>query len=334
MTRIIGVFSGKGGVGKTTVVANLALALKEFNKRITVVDCNITTPHLSYYLGAYDYPVTLNSVLKGESHINMASHYHKGIYIVPSSNYISSLSKADVSGLKDHIKELSKLNDVVIIDSAPGFGREAMSALISCDEIILVTTPRFPELTDALKCFSIAEKLGIRTLGLVVNMAGITNDEYGKNHITAMTGLPVLAEILFDKKIVESGKRGVPFIHFEPFSKTADSFRALAAEILNEDYKPRHALKRIYSRFKHKLKRGSMDGTRVNLRFEPKVTTAVDGILDAIKTKEYVNIKDLSKSLGLAERDVYGWCDILESKGLVYVRNTFWGGKAVGFREW
>ena len=54
MTRIIGISSGKGGVGKTTVTANLALALKKMGKRVLMIDCNLSTPHLSYYLGVTD----------------------------------------------------------------------------------------------------------------------------------------------------------------------------------------------------------------------------------------------------------------------------------------
>ena len=64
LTKIIGIISGKGGVGKTTFSANLAIALSNFGKRVVVVDCNITTPHLAYYLGAKNYSITLNNVLK------------------------------------------------------------------------------------------------------------------------------------------------------------------------------------------------------------------------------------------------------------------------------
>jgi len=61
-TRVIGVISGKGGVGKTTFSANLGIALSTFGEKTLIVDCNVTTPHLRYYLGVKDFSTTLNNV--------------------------------------------------------------------------------------------------------------------------------------------------------------------------------------------------------------------------------------------------------------------------------
>ncbi|MHA1747571.1 MAG: P-loop NTPase, partial [Promethearchaeota archaeon] len=69
MSRIIGVMSGKGGVGKTTVVSNLATVLSGHQKNVTAVDCNITTSHLLMHFGKVYHPKTLNDVLKGKSSI-------------------------------------------------------------------------------------------------------------------------------------------------------------------------------------------------------------------------------------------------------------------------
>jgi septum site-determining protein MinD len=76
MTRIIGIVSGKGGVGKTTIVANLGAALASFyKKRVIIVDCNVTTSHLGLYLGMYYHPVSLNQVLRGEASMDDAIYY-------------------------------------------------------------------------------------------------------------------------------------------------------------------------------------------------------------------------------------------------------------------
>ena len=70
MTRVIGVISGKGGVGKTTVVANLgAIFAQKYKKDVVIVDCNVSTSHLGLYLGMYYTPITLKQVLKGDAEI-------------------------------------------------------------------------------------------------------------------------------------------------------------------------------------------------------------------------------------------------------------------------
>jgi MinD-like ATPase involved in chromosome partitioning or flagellar assembly len=87
MTRIIGVLSGKGGVGKTTLVANLGASLASvFNKDVIVVDCNVTTSHLGLYLGMYYYPISLNKVLNGQVNIDNAIYDYSiiGMRIIPA----------------------------------------------------------------------------------------------------------------------------------------------------------------------------------------------------------------------------------------------------------
>lgn len=69
--RVIGIVSGKGGVGKTTLVANLGLSLVKFGKSVTAVDCNVTTSHLGFNFGLHYYPKTLNNILKKKQKLQM-----------------------------------------------------------------------------------------------------------------------------------------------------------------------------------------------------------------------------------------------------------------------
>ena len=85
MTRIIGVVSGKGGVGKTTMVANVGTALAKMGKDVIVLDANLTTPSLGMHLGLPLYPVTIHDVLKGRASIKDAIYVHdSGLKIIPA----------------------------------------------------------------------------------------------------------------------------------------------------------------------------------------------------------------------------------------------------------
>src|SRR3972149_804170 len=106
MTRAIGIVSGKGGVGKTTLAINLAAALaRHYNKRTALVDCNLTTSHISLYLGIYHKTTTLNHVLREERSMDEATHQHEsGMKIVPASLSLSDLDGVDILKIKDRVR--------------------------------------------------------------------------------------------------------------------------------------------------------------------------------------------------------------------------------------
>ena len=114
--RKIGIISGKGGVGKTTVVANLGAVLaKKFKKDVAIVDCNLTTSHLSLSLGMYYCPITLNHVLRGETKIKNALYNHpSGMKVVPASIRLGELVGVDSSKLRNVIRKLHKETDIII----------------------------------------------------------------------------------------------------------------------------------------------------------------------------------------------------------------------------
>src|SRR4030042_2598470 len=96
MTRIITIASGKGGVGKTTLVSNLAAALAGFKKSVIAVDGNLTTANLGIHLGIPLYPVTLQDVLNGKARLKDALYYHdSGFRVLPADVSIEKLLSPD-----------------------------------------------------------------------------------------------------------------------------------------------------------------------------------------------------------------------------------------------
>ena len=233
-TRFIGVISGKGGVGKTTVAANLGAVLaSKFKKDVVIVDCNLSTSHLSVSLGMYYYPITLNNILRGEKNIEEAMYDHpSGMKIIPASVHLKEMMGIDIIKLKDHIKKLDGKVDIVILDAPPGLGREAYAAMHASDEIIFVTNPNMPATADVIKCNEVIKEIGKKPIGLVLNMVDRKKYELTKKEIELITELDVISIIPTDRNVHESLAKKMPVVLYKPKSPSSKEFTRLAAWLL------------------------------------------------------------------------------------------------------
>lgn len=240
MTRVIGVLSGKGGVGKTTIVANLSAALAfKFNKKVTVIDCNLTTSHLGMHFGIFHYPKTLNDFLKGSSPITDVIFPHgTGVNIIPASLNLSDLTGIDISNLNNKIKDILNDNDFVFLDIAPGFGKEAVSGMMACQEALLVTTPDLPSVTDVIKAKNVLNDINVKTMGIILNKVTGKKFDLTKEEIAETTGLPVIASIPFRFEVVESLANKTPLVAYRQDSDASVELFRLAATLSNEEYTP------------------------------------------------------------------------------------------------
>jgi septum site-determining protein MinD len=255
MTRVIGIISGKGGVGKTTLVANLGSALaQKFGKEVIIIDCNVSTSHLGLYLGMYYTPVTLNQVLTGEAEIEDAIYeYHiSGLRVIPASLSLSDLKGVDIARLKNSLKKLFGKADILLLDAAPGLGREALATVRASDEVIFVNTPFVPSTMDIMKCHQVAVEIGVKPLGVVLNMVGKEKYELTSKEIEELIELPVISSVPMDKNVLRSLALKMPVILFSPNSPSSSEFFRLAAKIAGEEYEPEGFFFNILKFFKRK----------------------------------------------------------------------------------
>lgn len=240
MTRVIGICSGKGGVGKTTVASNLSIALKELGKRVMLIDCNLSTPHLAYYLGATDYKYTLNDALNGKVDIISAVTPYYGMKFIPASLDTKDLISVDPMSFKKHLKKiLAPRNlDFVILDSAPGLGREAITVLDAADEIIFVTNPFAPMINDVIRSLEVLKELkGGKNVSIVLNMVTGNAHEISAKSITDLTKIPVIAEIQFDQNVALSIVSKSPILNYRPSSGASLGMKSLAAYVAGTEFK-------------------------------------------------------------------------------------------------
>ncbi len=236
MSKFIVIASGKGGVGKTTTAINLATAMNALNEDVTLVDANLTTPNVGLCLGAPVVPVTLNHVLSGKVDLIDSIYEHEsGTKIIPASLSIKELKRLNDDNLINAVKDLRQISDIVIFDCAAGLGSEAISTISIADDVIIVTNPEMPAITDALKTAKIAEEMGKNIKGIIVTKTDGRRSEMSLESISEMLELPILGVVPIDDKIQEAlyMKNAVLLTH--PKSKAAKSYMKIAAKILGKE---------------------------------------------------------------------------------------------------
>lgn len=248
MSKVIGIISLKGGVGKTSCVTNLASVLHDFNKKILIIDANLSAPNLGIHLGLIDPENTLHDVLNGDSKVEEAIHSYDKFDLIPASLGSNKINPLE---LKKHVDLIKKNYDLVLIDSSPSLNSENLAVLLASDEILLVTTPDYASLSTTMKMFKQAKTHNLIITGLIINKALGKKYELSIHDIEQAINLPVMGVLPHDDRILQSIALSTPLVDFKPNSKIANSFRAIAATLIGQDYAEKeNFLDKIKSFFK------------------------------------------------------------------------------------
>lgn len=237
MTRVISIASGKGGVGKTTVAANLGIALSLLEEDVLILDMDIKMANLELIVGLEGKKSTLQDVLSGKDNIYNAIYEGPGgVQIVPTGLQLPNLKKVKRSRMEQVFEDLLGNVDIIIIDSPAGLERDALAAMSPADEMILVTTPEVTSITDTLKTKLIAERMDIDILGVVLNRNQYYEEFLTPNEIESILEVPIIAIIPEDRELISFFAYGTPFTVEEPDSSTSNIFMELAAYLVDKEY--------------------------------------------------------------------------------------------------
>jgi septum site-determining protein MinD len=247
MARIIVINSGKGGVGKTTTAINLGASLNLLKKEVIIIDANLNTPNIGLHLGAPIVPVTLNHVLKGKALIEEAIYEHSsGTKIIPSSLSVSELTKFNSKKLSEIAKSLKNKCDFIIFDSAAGFGQEAIDTIDAAEEIIVVTNPEMPSVTDSLKAIKVARERGKEVHGVIITRHQNAKYEMPLSSIKSMLETQIIGVIPEDKSIKEALNKRDAVVHTHPKSRVSKKYLEIARKIAGLPEEEKNFWKRIF----------------------------------------------------------------------------------------
>lgn len=239
------VFSGKGGVGKSTVAANLGLALSG-SRRVGLMDVDIHGPNLAKLFGVEGKrmagsetqiePVVVSPNLKL---VSMA-------FLLPNKDApVIWRGPLKMKLIQQFLAEVDWGDlDYLIVDSPPGTGDEPLSVaqLIPATGAIIVTTPQELAILDSRKAVNFARRLNLPVVGIVENMSGLRCPHCGKNidlfkegggeRAAEEMGVPFLGRIPIDPEIVRTGDSGQPFVLSRPDSEATQAFKRVVREII------------------------------------------------------------------------------------------------------
>lgn len=245
--RSFAVVGGKGGVGKSNISVNLALAMGQEGRSVAVLDGDLGLANVDILLGVQP-PYNLIHFIRGERTLDeIMCPVGDGVVLIPGGTGIAELANLDESSqslLIDRLGDLENQVDVMMVDTGAGIHRNMLSFALAVDTVILVTTPEPTSIRDAyglLKSlvFSAMGKLDVRVL---VNMA-VSGEEakavsdrmkFAASQFLRMD-LGYLGYVLIDPKITEAVRSRKPLLRQFPDSAAAGCIRSVALELMDFD---------------------------------------------------------------------------------------------------
>ncbi len=250
--RIVGFISVKGGVGKTTAVANLGLVLaKDFNKKVLIVDGNFSGPNLALHFGFVKPQYTIHDVLQGKVGIQKAIYEHSsGLHLLPASLLAG---KVDYSKFSKYLASLRSFYDVILVDSSPSLNSEMMATINSADELFILTTPDYVTLASTLHAVKIARQKKTYISGLIINKVRGKKFELSLDNIQDATKIPVVSVLYDDESLLEALSKNKPLAALNSNNRTVIEYKKLAAALVGERYKDNRLHVQLKNLFSKKL---------------------------------------------------------------------------------
>jgi flagellar biosynthesis protein FlhG len=245
-TQIIGIASGKGGVGKTTVSVNLAVMLASMGKKVMVFDADLGLANAQLAMGCRT-PYNFSHVLSGEKTVNeIIIEGPMGVKLVPGASgiqHMASLSQAETAGIIQAFSEIEEELDYFIVDLAAGLSDTVMTFLRACQHRFIVLKNEPSSIADAYGTIKVMiQDYQLNNIGLIPN--GVFSQDEGERLYGSINSViqnflgsrvDYLHSITQDEMVLRAIKASQPLVNFAPSSIASRDFRTLGKVVANLD---------------------------------------------------------------------------------------------------
>jgi flagellar biosynthesis protein FlhG len=246
--KVIAVSSGKGGVGKTSIISNMAVALSNINKKVILLDGDLGLANVDIVLGVKTNYSIVDVINKSKNLEDIIVDYNQNMKIIPAGSGIediSNVSENDLIDLLEKLNELSSQTDVLLIDTGAGISKKVMTLLKNAMDIVIVATPEPTSIADAYATIKILTlNYNRKDIKMFINM--VKDKQEAQNVFNNMnnicekflnTKLEMASYSVFDKTLPNSIKSQKPIIQYYPDSSFSVSIKRLINYFFSQNIK-------------------------------------------------------------------------------------------------
>lgn len=257
-TKIITVTSGKGGVGKSNFVVNLAISLQNKGKKVLIFDADLGMGNDDVLMGLYPKYNIFDIIFSGLDLKDIIIEGTNGVSLIPAGSALSKAQELNEGEKKLFLEKLETLDeyDYILMDTGAGVNKDVLSFIAASEELIIVTTPEPTSLTDAYSLAKTADHYKLKTKAKIIVNKAFTKEEgeetYNKFNRAVSRFLKMEVEylgcILEDKKLVQSVRQQKPFIVLYPNCDASKGIENIAEKIIGGEISSLNGAKGLFKR--------------------------------------------------------------------------------------
>lgn len=257
-TKLITVTSGKGGVGKSNFVVNLAIVLQNKGKRVLIFDADLGMGNDDILMGLYPKHNIFDIIFTDLEIKDIIVEGTNGVSLIPAGSALSKAQDLEESEKKIFLEKLETLDeyDYILMDTGAGVNKDVLSFIAASEELIIIITPEPTSLTDGYSLIKATDHYKLKNNAKIIVNKAFTKEEgeetYNRFDRAVSKFLKINVEylgcILDDKKLVQSVRQQKPFVVLYPNCDAAKDIENIAMKLMGQEMNSLNGAKGLFKR--------------------------------------------------------------------------------------